>query len=47
MNKNNDILLTPEIEAEMPKGLLPADQYRWRRNTICGSGTGEAREQPL
>ena len=32
MNKNNDILLTPEIEAEMPKGLLPADQYRWRRN---------------
>lgn len=33
MAAKNDILLTPEIEeAEMPKGLLPLDQYKWRRN---------------
>lgn len=31
-NIDNNILLTPEIEAEMPKGLLPLDQYKWRRN---------------
>ena len=32
MNKNNDIQWTPEIEAEMPKGLTLTDQYKWRRN---------------
>ena len=31
-DKNNSILLTPEIEAEMPKGLLLVDQYKWRKN---------------
>ena len=34
MNKNNDIQWTPEIEAEMPKGLMLVDQYKWRRNKI-------------
>lgn len=29
---NDNILLTPEIEAEMPKGLTLTDQYKWRRN---------------
>ena len=34
MNKNNDIQWTPEIEAEMPKGLALVDQYKLRRNKI-------------
>lgn len=34
MNKNNDIQLTPEIEAEMPKGLTFVDQYKWRKDKI-------------
>lgn len=32
MDMEQDIQLTPDILAEMPHGLTPVDQYKWRRN---------------